>query len=121
MPLSYADMVNKPSMMIEKKDHDFVIGSRIITSARTEGSKVSEEHILDVPAVAIECKTYLDKSMLESCSTSAQQLKTRNPNAIYIVMMEYIKLTSSMNVKKLRVYQIYILRKQKNTEPGVSL
>src|SRR5665213_1593463 len=77
---------------------------------------LSEEHILDIPAVAIECKTYLDKSMLESCSTSAQQLKTRNPNAIYIVMMEYIKLTSSMNVKKLRVDQIYILRKQKNTD-----
>src|SRR5436190_2382749 len=80
MPQSYADMVNKPNMRVEEKDHDFVIGSRVMTTARVDGGEVTEEHNFDVPAAAIECKTYLDKTMLESSSTSAEQLKTRNPN-----------------------------------------
>lgn len=116
MPSSYEDMVTKPNIRIERKDHDFVIGSRIIASAKAIGSDVAEQHIFDIPAVAIECKTYLDKTMLESSSTSAEQLKTRNPNAIYIVVMEWIKLTSNVNLKKFKVDQIYVFRKQKNTD-----
>jgi hypothetical protein len=116
MPQSFADMVSKPNMRLEIKDHDFIIGSRILTQAQVDGAETIEKHEFDVPAVAIECKTYLDKTMLESSSTSAEQLKTRNPNAIYIVVMEWIKLTENVNLKKLKVDQIYILRKQKNTD-----
>jgi Bpu10I restriction endonuclease len=116
MPASFADMVARPNIRVEEKDHDFVIGSRILSSANVEGSRETEKHNFDVPAVAIECKTYLDKTMLESSSTSAEQLKTRNPNAIYVVVMEWIKLTENVNLKKMKVDQIYVLRKQRNTD-----
>lgn len=116
MPQSFAGMMAQPNLKIEEKDHDFVIGARVLTKAKVDGSEVEESHNFDVPAVAIECKTYLDKTMLESSSTSASQLKMRNPNAIYIVVMEWIKLTDNVNLKKLVVDQIYVLRKQKNTD-----
>jgi len=116
MPASFADMVARPNMRVEEKDHDFVIGSRILSINSVEGGKEEERLNFDVPAVAIECKTYLDKTMLELSSTAAEQLKTRNPNAIYIVVMEWIKLTENVNLKKMKVDQIYILRKQKNTD-----
>lgn len=116
MPSSFAAMMSKPNLRIEEKDHDFVIGARVVTTAQVDGSDEVENHNFDVPAVAIECKTYLDKTMLESSSTSASQLKLRNPNAIYIVVMEWIKLTENVNLKKLVVDQIYVLRKQKNTD-----
>jgi hypothetical protein len=116
MPASFAEMVARPNMRVEEKDHDFVIGSRILTEASVAGGKEIEKNNFDVPAVAIECKTYLDKTMLESSSTSAEQLKSRNPNAIYLVVMEWIKLTENVNLKKMKVDQIYILRKQKNTD-----
>ena len=42
----------------------------------------------DLPVVAIECKTYLDKTMLQDAATAADQLKVRDPNAMHIVVAE---------------------------------
>jgi hypothetical protein len=52
--------------------------------------------------------------MLQDASTAAEQLKHRNPNAMYIVVAEWLKLTESVNLKKFKIDQIYVLRKQKN-------
>ena len=116
MPKNYKDMVSNPCVCIEKKDHDFVIGVSIQTKMHCAGSEKTEDMIIQVPAVAIECKTYLDKTMLEGASTAGAQLKTRNPNALYFVVAEWLKLTENVNPKKYKIDQIYILRKQKNTD-----
>lgn len=116
MPKNYKDMVSNPCVKIEKKDHDFVIGVNIETTMHCAGGEEVEKVVFQVPAVAIECKTYLDKTMLEGSSTAGSQLKTRNPNALYIVIAEWLKLTESVNLKKYHIDQIYILRKQKNTD-----
>ena len=113
---SYKDMVSMPSFLIEKKDHDFVIGVSIEANFRCNGSDQIQTETLKIPAVAIECKTYLDKTMLEGASTAASQLLVVNPNAIYIVLSEWLKLTDDVNLKKFKVDQIYVLRKQKNTD-----
>lgn len=113
---SYKEMVTRPNAKVEKKDHDFVIGVNIQAKMNCEGSEELEFHNWQIPAVAIECKTYLDKTMLEGSSTAAEQLKHRNPNAIYIVVAEWLKLTEQVNLKKFKVDQIYVLRKQKNTD-----
>lgn len=113
---SYTDMVGKPNFLIEKKDHDFVIGVSVDAEFKCKGSSQIQTETLQIPAVAIECKTYLDKTMLEGASTAAAQLLVVNPNAIYIVLSEWLKLTDDVNLKKFKVDQIYILRKQKNTD-----
>mgnify|MGYP001279211055 FL=1 len=115
-PTSFKEMVDKPNAKIEKKDHDFVIGVNIQTSMTCEGSSKSQTELLQIPAVAIECKTYLDKTMLEGSSNAADQILLRNPNAIYLVVAEWLKLTDKVNLKKYKVDQIYVLRKQKNTD-----
>lgn len=113
---NYEEMVKAPNALIEKKDHDFSIGCSISASMKCKGSEESEIHSWDIPAVAIECKTYLDKTMLQDVSTAADQLKQKNPNAMYLVVAEWLKLTESVNLKKYKVDQIYVLRKQKNTD-----
>lgn len=113
---SYADMVKSPHALIEIKDHDFAIGASVNAKLQCAGSDVIENHTWDIPAVAIECKTYLDKTMLQDVSTAAEQLKQKNPNAMYIVVAEWLKLTENVNLKKYKIDQIYILRKQKNTD-----
>jgi len=113
---SYGAIVTFASALIEKKDYYFAIGTSIKAVMRCAGSQVVEEHDWDVPAVAIECKTYLDKTMLQDVSTAAEQLKQKNPNAMYIVVAEWLKLTESVNLKKFKIDQIYVLRKQKNTD-----
>ncbi|MBI3585548.1 MAG: Bpu10I family restriction endonuclease [Ignavibacteriales bacterium] len=113
---NYQTMVERPNAKFEEKDHDFVIGVNIETRMNCVGSQVTEGRTLQIPAIAIECKTYLDKTMLEGSSTAAEQLKMKNPNAIYIVVSEWLKLTEQVNLKKFKVDQIYVLRKQKNTD-----
>lgn len=113
---SYSEMISQPHTLIEKKDHDFVIGATINASFKCSGMPNIENESFDMPAVAIECKTYLDKTMLEGASTAAEQLKSKNPNAIYYVVAERLKLTEAVNLKKYKVDQIYVLRKQKNTD-----
>ncbi len=113
---NYKEMVDKPCAQIEIKDHDFVIGVNIKADMNCEGSLNKQTEILQIPAVAIECKTYLDKTMLEGSSTAGAQLFSRNPNAMYVVVAEWLKLTDKVNLKKYRVDQIFVLRKQKNTD-----
>lgn len=115
---NYSDMLKNPRILIEKKDHDFAIGVKLNAQFRCEGQSesTSQSDTWDLPAVAIECKTYLDKTMLQDASTAAEQLKHRNPNALYIVVAEWLKLTESVNLRKFKIDQIYVLRKQKNTD-----
>lgn len=129
---NYVNMLEKPSAKIEIKDHDFVIGVTVKalletekkTNSREQLSEIADEekannseiHYFDIPAVVIECKTYLDKTMLEGSSRAAEELKARNPNGIYMVVMEWIKLSEQVNLRKYQVDQIYVLRQQKNTD-----
>jgi Bpu10I restriction endonuclease len=116
MPPNYGAMLESPYARIERKDHDFAIGVSVSASLNCAGQEKGEIHHFQIPAVAIECKTYLDKTMLEGSSMAAEQLKFRNPNALYLVVSEWLKLTENVNLRKFKVDQIYVLRKQKNTD-----
>ena len=114
---SFKDYLALPEIKIELKDHDFVIGISIDAdfASKTKSGQVSKD-IFDLPVVAIECKTYLDKTMLEGASTSGSQLKNRNPDTLYLVCAEWLKLSNAVNLSKYDVDQIFVLRKQKNTD-----
>jgi hypothetical protein len=142
VPPNYKSLVERPYATLETKDHDFVIGTSV--TARLQASvpvdppedaadpaEVADEHQdpylprvvgaeevhrFDLPAVAIECKTYLDKTMLEGASRAAEELKARVPTAICVVVMEWLKLTEAVNLRKYKVDQIYVLRRQRNTD-----
>jgi Bpu10I restriction endonuclease len=113
---NFKEMVTKPHTRVEKKDHDFVIGINVHSQMHCAGSDEKEIDIFQIPAVAIECKTYLDKTMLEGSSAAADQLRYKNPNAMYILVAEWLKLSEDVNLSKYRLNQVYILRKQKNTD-----
>jgi hypothetical protein len=115
-PDSYHSMLASPSLFVEKKDHDFAIGVRMSAMFNCANQTTQQQEEWDLPAVAIECKTYLDKTMLQDASTAAEQLKYRNPNALYIVVAEWLKLTEAVNLRKFKIDQVYVLRKQKNTD-----
>ena len=115
-PRNYTEMISNPCARIERKDHDFVIGVSIETMMRCVGSENTDSVVIQVPAIAIECKTYLDKTMLEASSTAGAQLKMRNPNALYLIATEWLKLSDDVNLWKYKIDQIYVLRKQRNTD-----
>ncbi|ERT08116.1 bpu10I restriction endonuclease family protein [Lyngbya aestuarii BL J] len=116
LPSSYRNMLISPQALIERKDHDFAIGVHVDATLQCRGQTEREQDSWDIPAVAVECKTYLDKTMLQDASTAAVQLKNKNPNALYIVVAEWLKLTNAVNLRKYQIDQVYVLRKQKNTD-----
>jgi hypothetical protein len=115
-PRNFADLLNKPAVLVETKDHDFMVATSLTASFANSTNEAIVTHSLKIPAVAIECKTYLDKTMLESASASAEELKRINPNSRYFIAAEWLKLTESVNLRKYRIDQIYVLRRQKNTD-----
>lgn len=115
-PKNFEDLLEKPAILVETKDHDFVIGMNLHASFANQRTQLLGAYTFQIPAVAIECKTYLDKTMLEGASISAEELKRINPNARYLIMAEWLKLTEAVNLRKYRIDQIYVLRKQKNTD-----
>ena len=89
---------------------------RLRNQIKAKGAIRKKNNRWAIPAVSIECKTYLDKTMLQDASTAAGQLKSKNSNAMSIVVAEWLKLTDAVNLKKFKIDQIYVLRKQKNTD-----
>ena len=45
-----------------------------------------------VPAVAIECKRYLERNMLDECAGTAEKIKRATPYCLYLVVAEYLKM-----------------------------
>lgn len=106
-------MLKDPTAIIEKKDHDFAIGVNVQSSFKCRGEEQDNTEIWDLPAIAIECKTYLDKTMLQDVSTAAEQIKAKNPNARYIVVAEWLKLTESINLKNIKLIKSIYLENKK--------
>lgn len=65
---------------IKTKDIDFCIGKKF--DVVIGGS----EHSIIIPVIAIECKTYVDKTMLSEAQFTAQKMKQGSPNVkVYCV------------------------------------
>jgi hypothetical protein len=112
-PKSLRALVAGPEFTIRKKDHDFVLGSSIALSIKGETTLKSEDVV--IPAVAIECKRYLERNMLDECSGTAERIKRATPYCLYLVVAEYLKM-DDCNPELSRVDEIYILRRQRNLE-----
>ncbi len=106
-----------PGVDIKVKNQDFAIGKEIFcifSSNRKMINKVKKTIL--VPIVAIECKTYLDKTMLDGASYAAERLKRGNPYALYLVLTETNALDVTVNPKHTQIDEIFVLRRQKAAE-----
>lgn len=108
-------LVEKPDYTVRRKDHDFVIGSTIQMTLKASGGSEDQKESILVPAVAIECKRYLERNMLDECAGTAEKVKRATPYCLYIVVAEYLKMDDASPEISL-IDEIYILRKQRNSE-----
>ncbi|ELI5740132.1 Bpu10I family restriction endonuclease [Vibrio fluvialis] len=102
------------------KDRDFMIALKTNfdlslnhhkSPLRTSGA-IRE---LFLPLVTIECKQYIDKTMMDNALSAATKLKAFSPFTLDIVTIELNKL-SDVNIAGSGVDGFYILRKQKLSE-----
>ena len=112
-PLSFGEMFNSVKFSAQMKDQDFVIGLKSsLGVGGTEGSVTNE---IIVPAVIIECKTYIEKNMLETHENSCGNTKAVFPFCKYFLVAEYMKMkTGRPQLSKLD--DIYILTQTKNSD-----
>lgn len=92
-------------MRINVKDQDFAIYREVQIKADGESKKVN------VPVVSIECKTYIDKTMLEGSIATAEKIKSGNPYCLFIVVTEWYNVSTEVDPAYSRIDQIYVLRK----------
>jgi len=117
-PKSFRDLMTKPDFTIRKKDHDFVIGACVEMQLTVTGENLTQRDTLVIPSVAIECKRYLERNMLDECSGTADTIKKTTPYCLYIIVAEFLKMDDA-SPELSQVDEIYILRKQKNSERSV--
>lgn len=113
-PKNLAHFVTNPGVYINQKKQDFIIYKKVSCVFTTNAKDQKFELI--VPAVAMECKAYIPKTMFDQAQYEAQRLKEGNPFALYIIVAEQNALSNDANLKNTKVDEIFILRKQKRTQ-----
>ncbi|HHS97110.1 MAG TPA: Bpu10I family restriction endonuclease [Chloroflexi bacterium] len=109
-PRSLQEFIHTPRMRINEKDQDFAIYRSV--RVRADG----EEKLIKVPVVSIECKTYIDKTMLEGSIATAEKIKMGNPYCLFVVVTEWYDVSYEVDPKYSRIDQIYVLRRSKRRE-----
>lgn len=104
------DFVKSPNIEINVKDQDFAIFRNFTLKAN------SKEEEIKIPVIAVENKTYIDKTMLEGIIATAEKIKTGNPYARFIAVTENYDVDLRVDPAYSRIDQIYVLRKCKRKE-----
>lgn len=112
-PNSFETVFENPNAYIHTKDQDFVLGVNVGIEVTADGN--SQTKMTVIPVVAIECKTYLERNMLDSCAATAGRLKNAMPYCVYIVASEYMKM-SDASPELTDIDEVYILCKAKNSD-----
>lgn len=103
---NFSTFAKEPSIGINVKDQDFAI-YRNVKIRMDEGTPI----LTSVPVVAVECKTYVDKTMFEGAAATAEKLKAGNPYTMFSIVAETYEIDRSFIPAYSRVDQVYILRK----------
>ena len=92
---------------ISLKDQDIAIFKTIKLQIE------DEIKFIDIPIVAIECKTYLDKTMLEGSASTASRLKQGVTNAKFFVIAETYAISNSVKKPK-DIDKIFITKQRRH-------
>lgn len=104
--LNFKNFINTPQIGINQKDQDFTIYRPISISVWN-----SSEIKTNLPIVAIENKTYIDKTMLEGSIATAEKIKSWNPYSLFFIVAETYDVDLRIDPAYSKIDQIYILRK----------
>ncbi|WNE41011.1 MAG: hypothetical protein mread185_000468 [Mycoplasmataceae bacterium] len=105
-PKSLEDFVNNSSFRVEEKNQDFAIYKKcevVIDNKKKD---------IKIPILSIECKTYLDKTMLQGLIATAEKIKRGNPYAKFYVVTETYGINLEEDLYGTQIDQVYVLRKQ---------
>lgn len=92
---------------VNVKDQDFAIYREMVLSINDVRATIN------LPIIAVEVKTNLDKTMLEGAIATAEKIKMGNPYARFFVVTENYDVDLNVDPAYSRIDQIFVLRKTK--------
>jgi hypothetical protein len=119
-PKCFPSMFSTPAPYVHTKDQDLVLGCMVKVRAEVcqddaGHASVSNQSQFVVPAVVIECKTYIERNMLDSCAGTAKRLKTAMPYCLFFVVAEYMKMDDAFP-ELTDIDEVFILTKASNAD-----
>lgn len=108
----FSAFITKPTIGLNLKDQDFAIYRNV--ELQVDGG---DSVVASLPIVAVECKSYIDKTMLEGSVATAEKIKSGNPHALFCMVSEQYDVSMNVDPAYSRIDQIYILRKKTRREP----
>lgn len=102
----FNEFINELQIGVNTKDQDYAIYRECTISINNDKNVQ-----ICIPAIAVEAKTYIDKTMLDSIIATAEKLKTGNPYVRFIAIAEHYDVGADVDPAYSRIDQIYILRK----------
>ena len=108
----FSSFALNPTIGLNVKDQDFAIYRKV--ELKVDGSRPV---MACIPVVAVECKTFIDKTMLEGSVATAEKIKTGNPYALFCMVSELYDVGMDVDPAYSRIDQIYILRKCRRRDP----
>lgn len=102
---NFEDFIKKPEVGINQKDQDYAIFRTFDVNINNGGNMK-----IRIPAVAMEAKTYIDKTMLDSIIATAEKLKSGNPHTRFVAVTERYDVDLNVDPAYSRIDQIYVLR-----------
>lgn len=108
----FSSFALNPTIGLNVKDQDFAIYRKI--ELKVDGSRPV---MACIPVVAVECKTFIDKTMLEGSVATAEKIKSGNPYALFCMVSELYDVGMDVDPAYSRIDQIYILRKCRRRDP----
>lgn len=106
-PTDIEDFIKNPQMGVNEKEQDYAIYRKIEINIDDAPKPV----LANIPILAIENKTFLDKTMLDGAIATAEKVKTGNPYALYLVVTETYDVGLDVDPVYSKIDQIYVLRK----------
>lgn len=103
---NFKNYITNPELQINDKDQDYAIYRKFNISVDN-----GEQLQIHIPAVAMEAKTYIDKTMLEGIIATAEKIKSGNPYTRFVAVTERYDVKLSVDPSYSRIDQIYVLRK----------
>lgn len=102
---NFQDFVASPSIGINSKNQDFAIYRQTELTINDVRKKIC------LPIVALENKTYIDKTMLEGSIATAEKIKSGNPYCLFCIVTETYEVSFDVDPAYSRIDQIFVLRK----------
>ena len=106
----FQEFIKAPQIGVNQKDQDYSIYRELSISIDGKNTKIK------IPVVAVETKTYIDKTMLDSIIATAEKLKNGTPHSKFIAVTESYEVDKNVDPAYSRIDQIYVLRKSNNRD-----